>query len=93
MRVVALPLCVFAFACLAMAMTRHQETVFGRPLPVAGSRGFRVTGWCALLVALWLVVADQGWALGLVCYSGSTSVAAGMVYGALVVWDRRRPAR
>lgn len=93
MRLFALLLCVFAFASLAMAMARHQEAVFGRTLPAAGSRCFRGAGWSGLLIALWLIVADQGWALGLVDYSGSTSVAAGVVYGALIVrerWQGRR---
>jgi len=93
MRLVALLLCVFAFACLAMAMARHQDTVFGGPLSVTRTRGLRVAGWGALLGALWLLVADQGWALGLVYYSGCTSVAAGIVYGALVGWERRLAAR
>lgn len=88
MRLVALLLCVFAFACLAMAMARHQQTVFGRTLPGAGTRCFRGAGWVALLIALWLAVADRGWALGLVGYGGSTSVAAGIVYGALIVRER-----
>jgi hypothetical protein len=88
MRIAALLLCVFAFAALATAMERHQQALFGRPLPAAGSRGFRVVGWGALLGALWLLVADEGWALGLVDYSGSTSVAAGVVYGALIVRER-----
>ena len=88
MRLVALLLCVFAFACLAMATGRQQEAVFGRTLAVAASRGFRCAGWGALLVALRLTVTDQGWALGLVGYSGSTSVAAGIVYGALVARER-----
>jgi hypothetical protein len=87
-RLFALLLCVFAFASLALAMVRHQEAIFGQALPVAGSHGLRAAGWAALLVALWLIVADQGWALGLVDYSGSTSVAAGIVYGALIVRER-----
>ncbi|HEY1607858.1 MAG TPA: DUF3325 domain-containing protein [Paraburkholderia sp.] len=88
MRLLALLLCVGAFACLAMAMERHQATVLGRALPVAASRCVRAAGWGALGIALALVVADQGWALGLVAFSGVTSIAAGIVYGALLAWER-----
>lgn len=88
MRLLALVLCVFAFACLAMAMSRHQETVFGGALSVAKSRCLRGAGWFALAIALALVVAGQGWALGLVAFSGSVSVAAGIVFVALVAWER-----
>lgn len=88
MRLVALLLCVCALTCLAMAMERHQATVLGKALPVATSRGLRATGWGGLTIALSLVVAGQGWALGLVAFSGITSVAAGIVYAVLVAWER-----
>lgn len=88
MRVAALLICVCGFACIAAAMERHQQTVFGRALPAAASRAWRAAGACALVVALALCVAAQGWALGLVGYSGSTSVAAGVVYLALIVRER-----
>ena len=88
MRLGAFVLCVFAFACLAAAMDRHQQALFGAPLPATATRGLRGAGWGALLAALALIVADRGWALGLVDYSGSTSVAAGLVYGALILRER-----
>lgn len=93
MRLLALLLCVGAFSCLAMAMARHQETLLGQAFPAAQSRCLRGAGWCALAIALALVVAGQGWALGLVAFSGCTSVAAGTVYGALVAWARWSAAR
>jgi hypothetical protein len=93
MPLLALVLCVPAFACLAMAMERHQETAFGAPLPAAKSRLLRCAGWCGLLAALWLAVAGKGWALGLVWYSGCTSLAAGIVYGLLIIYTRRATSR
>lgn len=81
-------ICVVAFAFLALAMDRHQNTVFGRELSHGQARGFRLAGWCGLLLALRLVVRDEGWALGLVSYSGCTSLAAGIVYGMLIVRAR-----
>jgi len=93
MRLLAALLCMCAFACFAMAMARHQETVFGRALTPAKSRWFRGAGWSALLIALSLTVAIQGWAFGLVAFSGNTSVAAGLVYCALIARERRRAGR
>jgi hypothetical protein len=93
MRLAALLLCVFAFACLALAMERHQHTVFGQALPRTQSRSLRATGWWALLAALSAGVGADGWALGLVYYSGCASVAAGVVYGALIAFDARLKAR
>lgn len=89
MALVALVPCVAAFMCLAMAMERHQETVFDGRLAAAVSRVLRCAGWCGLLIALWLAVAERGWALGLVWYSGCTSLAAGIVYALLIIMARR----
>jgi hypothetical protein len=89
MLIFALVMSVAAFACLAVAMERHQETVFGASLTHAASRILRCAGWCGLLIALWLVVQARGWALGLVHYSGITSIAAGIVYGFLIVCEQR----
>lgn len=82
-------ICVLAFAFLALAMDRHQDTVFGRELPEGQSRAFRIAGWCGIVLALRVVVGDEGWALGLVSFSGCTSLAAGIVYGVLVLRERR----
>ena len=86
-------LCIVAFAALALAMERHQQAFFAAPLPRSRTRLLRAAGWLGLVLALWVVVAHRGWALGLVHYSGQTSVAAGLVYGALILRERRRVAR
>lgn len=85
--------CVSAFACLAMAMERHQQTIFGTMLSRAASLRFRCAGWFGLAVALWLCIAARGWGLGLVYYSGCTSFAAGVVYCALIAYERRASVR
>ncbi|MCP3706948.1 hypothetical protein M3I54_08110 [Paraburkholderia sp. CNPSo 3274] len=46
-----------------------------------------------MFVALWLAVAGKGWTPGLVWYSGCTSLAAGLVYGLLIVCAQRMSAR
>ncbi|WP_321960458.1 DUF3325 domain-containing protein [Paraburkholderia sp. J7] len=93
MPVLALLLCVSAFTCLAMAMERHQEALLRARLSAALTRVLRCAGWCALFVALWLAVAGKGWARGLVWYSGCTSLAAGIVYGLLIVYAQRISVR
>jgi hypothetical protein len=92
-RLVVLLLCVGAFACLAISMARHQETLVGRALPAVQSRCLRGAGWCALAIALGFIVADQGWGVGLVAFSGMTSVAAAIVYGVLIIRERWSAAR
>jgi hypothetical protein len=84
--------CVMAFACLAVSMERHQQTLFARVLDAGKTRGFRIAGWCGLVMALRYIVDERGWALGLVGYSGCTSLAAGLVFGALILYERFKPA-
>lgn len=90
MHLVSLLICLAAFASLAMATDRVQSDLFGRELPATTSRALRIAGWALLLLSLAFVVGEQGWGLGLVSYSGHTSVAAGAVFLALVVRQRRR---
>ncbi len=85
--------CVMSFAFLAVAMERHQHALFGHPLDAGRTRGFRIAGWCGLVLVVHFVVDDEGWALGLVTYSGCTSLAAGLVYGALIAYERRGTAK
>ena len=87
--VLAVVLCVSAFTSLALAMARQQKAVLGHSLSPNATRGLRAAGWGALALALWVAIRGQGWALGLVSYSGHTSVAAGVVYGALILNGRR----
>lgn len=89
MSMLALLLCVPAFACLAVATERHQAMLFGAALSRTSTRALRGAGWLGLLVALWLAVASRGWALGLVWYSGCTSLAAGAIYAVLIAYERR----
>jgi hypothetical protein len=81
--------CLIAFACLAASMDRHQQAVWRRELSPGISRGLRIAGWCGLVLALRLITDHDGWALGLVRYSGLTSLAAGLVFGSLIMWQRR----
>ncbi|MDO4724630.1 MAG: DUF3325 domain-containing protein [Comamonadaceae bacterium] len=84
---------LLGFACLALAMPRHQLDALGQELPARASRTLRGIGALALLAALALAVRGMGWGLGLVGYGGHTSAAAGAVFIALLLWQRLRPAR
>jgi hypothetical protein len=82
-------ICLVGFAALAMATERQQEALFHGVSRVR-TRQYRRIGWTALVVALGVSVVNQGWGFGLVTYSGQTSMAAGLVYLALIVAERRR---
>ena len=86
-------LSTLGFAALALAMERHQDDLFGHPLATTATRWLRVVGGTALLLALAVSVRAQGWGIGLVSFSGHTSLGAGLVFGALIVIERTRSRR
>jgi len=81
---------LLGFGALALAMDRHQRNVFRYRLTTRVTRSLRLFGWSLLALALAVAVQGQGLALGLVSYSGHTSLAAGLVFGALVAIERRK---
>jgi len=86
-------LCLAGFVMLALAMDRPQEAILGHRLPRARIKALRIVGTGLLLLALGWLTHQQGWGLGLVMFSGQTSLAAGIVFCALVVLGRRRPSK
>lgn len=88
MLLLAFVICIASFALLAAATSRQQDVLFHRKLVPARTRTARIAGWCGLVVALVADVTSQGWALGLVTYSGHTSAAAGLVFLALILRSR-----
>lgn len=81
-------LCLTGFAALALAVPRQQREIVGRLLPPGTRYALRAAGAFALLLALGLLVAWKGWSLGLVMFSGHTSLTAGIVYCSLVGYSR-----
>ncbi|WP_454620604.1 DUF3325 domain-containing protein [Bradyrhizobium cenepequi] len=77
-------LCLAGFTALAFATSRQQRDIFGRPLRPTTTYVQRIAGACALLLALGVLVARQGWSLGLVMFSGHAGIAAGIVFCALI---------
>ncbi|WP_322516405.1 DUF3325 domain-containing protein [Rhodopseudomonas palustris] len=84
MHALAFALCLAGFVALALATRRQQHEVIGRSLPRGPVRALRIVGAIALLIALGVLVAWHGWGLGLVMFSGHTTLAAGVVYCALI---------
>ena len=86
---VALVLCLAGFATLALATRRQQRDILGGPLGFTAVRTLRASGAGALLLALGVLIGANGWGLGLVMFSGHTSIAAGIVLAVLIVYMRK----
>lgn len=84
----AFSLCLAGCGALAMATRRQQRDIMGRSLRLTTTYLLRAFGACALLAALGLLVTSQGWGLGLVMFSGHSSIIAAVVYCALVAYGR-----
>lgn len=85
-------LSVLAFICLAMAMERPQEELFGRHLNPGATKMLRAAGWLLLCASLAVAVRQPSWSIGLVAWFGCLSAGAGTVFGALVL-TARKPRR
>ena len=85
--------CLAGFGALALATERQQHALFDQALAPRATRVLRLAGWSALALALYVIVQAQGWGMGLVSYSGHTSLAAGVVLGGLIAHSRVRERR
>lgn len=85
--------CLVGFAALALAMPRPRELVWRKHVPAGTIGCLRMAGTAMLLLALGLLVGRHGWGLGLVAYGGHTSLAAGIVFWALIAHERMRARR
>jgi hypothetical protein len=81
-------LCLAGFTALALSTRRQQRDLLGGSLRPATTYVFRGLGACALLSALGVLVNWHGWSLGLVMFSGHTSMASGIVYCTLIAYAR-----
>ena len=66
------------FAALALAMDRHYADAFGRgESPSSGlRRGMQVAGCLGLVLSLAMLVANAGWAFGILYWLGVLTLAA-----------------
>ena len=86
-------LSLLAFGALALATDRHQKIVLERRLAPTITQAVWIAGWGALILALFAAVRGSGWALGLVAFSGYTSLSAGIVLGGLIAYERTTTSR
>ncbi|WP_441279252.1 DUF3325 family protein [Tardiphaga sp. 172_B4_N1_3] len=75
------------------AASNGQRDIIGGSLPLTTTRVLRVVGTCALLFALGVLATAHGWGLGLVMFSGHSSIAAGIVLCALIRYVRTHARR
>jgi Protein of unknown function (DUF3325) len=85
--------CLAGFVALAFGLRRPQHDILRRSLRRPVVLALRAIGTCALLAALAILVAASGWGFGLVKFSGHTTLAAALVYGALIGYGRRSAPR
>ncbi|MFT0879209.1 DUF3325 domain-containing protein [Rhodopseudomonas palustris] len=82
-------LCLLGFTALAFAMRRPQHDILRRSLRRPVVIALRAIGACLLTLALAVLVDVSGWGFGLVKFSGHTTLAAALVYCALIGYGRR----
>lgn len=91
--VAGLAFAVGGFTWLAQAIERHHADMFGRgsvPSP-ARVRRLRWQGAAALMLALAAVVSAEGWAFGVIYWTGLLTVSALTVAGAFACAPRATP--
>lgn len=81
-------LSVLAFACLALAMERHQEDLFAGRLSSGVTKTLRTAGWVLLCGSLAAALRQPLWSVGLVAWFGCLSAGAGVVFMALMLAAR-----
>ena len=66
------------FAALALAMDRHYADAFGRgeSPPPSLCRGMQMAGSLGLVLSLAMLVAESGWAFGILYWLGVLTLAA-----------------
>ena len=74
--ITTLALSYVGLVALALAMDRHQNQAFGRPLPPVRSRGIRVLGWVLVLGAVMPAIDGWGVSVGISLWLGVISLAA-----------------
>lgn len=83
-------LSILAFACLALAMERHQEDLFAGQLGPGATKALRAVGWALLFGSLAVALRQPSWSVGLVAWFGCLTAGAGVVFMALM-WAPRVP--
>lgn len=90
MHLLALAGSILGLGFLAFAAERVREDLCGRQPDARALRWLRLSSAIVLAAVLALLVWWQGWSLGLVMFSGHTSLAAGAVLCCLILHARLR---
>ncbi|MBY8824032.1 DUF3325 domain-containing protein [Sphingomonas colocasiae] len=77
------------FACLCLAMDRHQRDILGRRLSDSASRRLRLTGFAAIALGLATAIAALGWGYGAVLWFGLLTLGAAPIIALLSAWSSR----
>lgn len=86
-------LCLVAFAALALATRRQQRDLFGTVLRRSTTLAYRIAGAALLLLAFVALASGHGSSVGLVMFSGHTTLAAALTYCGLIAYARLGPPR
>ncbi len=86
--VILFVLSLVAFACLALAMERHQRDVLRRALSAQATQQLRAIGWALLVFSSVFAMRGLGLGFGLAALSGHTIIAAGVVVLVMVAHGR-----
>lgn len=81
-------LSLVGFACLLLAMARHQQDWLRRKLSANESRTLRLSGFTALTLAFAIMGAGLGWGYGAVAWFGWMTVTAALIVAANLNRDR-----
>jgi hypothetical protein len=84
----ALALALGGFGSLALSMERHWRETLGQARERHTPRVLRLTGYAALVLALWPCLRMWGWAMGCIGYWGVLAAAAAPVLLILSFWPR-----
>lgn len=77
------------FACLCLAMDRHQRDPLGRRLSDSASRTLRLTGFTVIALSLAAAIAALGWGYGTVLWFGLLTLGAAPIVATLSAWASR----
>lgn len=78
------------FFATCLASSRQQERLFGRTIHGGAQVLLRFVACASFCAALVYAVHEAGWSFGFVIWFGHLSLAAGVVFLSLIVFDRFR---
>lgn len=77
------------FACLCLAMDRHQRDFIGRRLSSSAVLGLRFGGFSSITFGLVVAIGALGWGYGIALWFGLLTIGAIPVVALLSTWSSR----